>query len=366
MRDILKVGVAGTRRGAELVEALRFIDETAVTAICGRNESALNDVADRFEIENRFAHYEDMIGSDIDVVVIATPENLHVPQAAQALDAGIHVLCEVTAATSLKQCDELVRAARRSSAKYMLAENYCYRKTSALVKSMVRQGVFGDVYFAEGDFVMDGKALYRDVEGTPTWRHQWQVGINRCNYVTHVLGPVLQWFGERAVSVCSLGTGAHTNPEHGMDDSVLMLCKTESDCLIKVRSDMLSNRPIGNYFSLQGTNGCYESPRGFGDQHKVWLTDYSKDSEEWLALSAFEEEFLPDSWRNAPKLALEAEVIEGDYLQLRDFVDSVIHDTAPPIDVYDALDFTLPGLVSEQSIANGGAPAAVPDPRTIK
>jgi hypothetical protein len=28
-----------------------------------------------------------------------------------------------------------------------------------------------------------------------------------------------------------------------------------------------------------------------------------------------------------------------------------------------ALDFTVPGLLSEQSIAAGGAPMAVPDPR---
>ena len=53
------------------------------------------------------------------------------------------------------------------------------------------------------------------------------------------------------------------------------------------------------------------------------------------------------------------------YFKVRDFVDSVLTDTPPPMDVYTAMDFTVPGLVSEQSIANGGAPMEVPDFRKI-
>ncbi len=41
------------------------------------------------------------------------------------------------------------------------------------------------------------------------------------------------------------------------------------------------------------------------------------------------------------------------------------NDTTPPIDVYTAMDFTVPGLVSEASITNGGAPVEVPDFRLI-
>ena len=56
----------------------------------------------------------------------------------------------------------------------------------------------------------------------------------------------------------------------------------------------------------------------------------------------------------------------GEYFKVRDFVDSILTDTEPPIDVYTAMDFTVPGLVSEQSIANGGEPIEVPDFRAIE
>jgi hypothetical protein len=44
-------------------------------------------------------------------------------------------------------------------------------------------------------------------------------------------------------------------------------------------------------------------------------------------------------------------------------IDAIRRDAPPPIDVYRGLDFTLPGLISERLIAQGGVPLPVPDPR---
>ena len=208
------------------------------------------------------------------------------------------------------------------------------------------------------------KSLHHDTSGNPTWRYYWQVGINRCNYATHSLGPVLQWFGERVVSVCCLGTGVNTDPEHAMEDTVMMLCKTEGGGLIKIRIDMLSNRPANSHYSLQGTKGCYESSRGLGAAAKIWLSEF-ESGEQWKPLSEFESDFLPERWKNPP---VETQNVGdlGEYFKVRDFVDSILTDTPPPIDVYTTIDFTVPGLVSEESIANGGVPVEVPDFRKIE
>ena len=51
-----------------------------------------------------------------------------------------------------------------------------------------------------------------------------------------------------------------------------MICKTTRGGLIEIRVDMLSDRPHNlNYYSLQGTKGCYEAARGLGDRPKIWL-----------------------------------------------------------------------------------------------
>jgi hypothetical protein len=51
----------------------------------------------------------------------------------------------------------------------------------------------------------------------------------------------------------------------------------------------------------------------------------------------------------------------SDFFVIRDFVRAIRAGDQPPIDVYRALDYTVPGLISEQSIAQGGAPLPVPD-----
>lgn len=363
MTDKLKVGIVGAHRGSSYFQPLSTITETEITAVCDINQATLENVADRFNVPQRFTNYTDMLDS-VDIVVLATPENLHVPQSIEALEAGKHVISEVTAAVKLEECYDLVRAVRKSPSKYTMAENTCYSKHNVLIRSIVEEGLFGDVYFGEGEYLHNIKSLHHDASGNPTWRYYWQVGINRCNYATHSLGPVLQWFGERVVSVCCLGTGTHTDPEHAMEDTVMMLCKTESGGLIKIRIDMLSNRPANSYFSLQGTKGCYESSRGFGGQSKIWLSEF-ESGEQWKQLSEVEGDFLPERWKNPPAEAANVGDL-GEYFKVRDFIDSIINDTTPPIDVYTAMDFTVPGLVSEESITNGGTPVEVPDFREIE
>lgn len=358
--DVLNVGIVGAPRGSGFINAFRSIRQTRVAALCDSNPEALARIADRFGIDQRYTEYEAMLESDIDIVVVATPMNLHVPMSVAALQRDKHVLSEVTAATDLRQCCDLVDAVRASRGTYMMAENYCYIKTNVLIRELVRQGLFGEVYFGEGEYVHELKDLF---EKTP-WRKVWQVGKNGCTYGSHSLGPVLQWFDERVVTVSCLGTGHHYGPVYKIEDTTLMLCKLASGALVKIRFDIVSNRPHGlAYYAIQGTKGCYEAPRGLGDDHKVWLADFCKDMNEWRPLSEFER-YLPELWRNPPQEALQSGHWGGDYFEVRDFIDAILHDIAPPIDVYRALDFTVPGLVSEQSIAQGGAPLSVPDFRT--
>ena len=145
-----------------------------------------------------------------------------------------------------------------------------------------------------------------------------------------------------------------------------MICKTTRGGLVEIRVDMLSDRPaLGQYYSLQGTKGCYEAARGLGDQPKIWLAEHS-DQIAWRSLSDFEEQYMPEIWRNPSMEALQAGHGGGDYLEVREFVDSIINDTKSPIDIYESLDMTVPGLVSEVSINRESIPVEVPDFRSIK
>jgi hypothetical protein len=70
-------------------------------------------------------------------------------------------------------------------------------------------------------------------------------------------------------------------------------------------------------------------------------------------------------WRNPSEEAVRAGHGGGDYFIVGDFIGAIRAGKAPPIDVYRAMDYTVPGLISEQSIAAGGVPLSVPDFRLL-
>ena len=360
-KSALKVGIVG-RRGRSFIAGLRSLPEVRIVAFCDLNPETLQSVADQYDIPGRYLQYEEMLESDIDAVIVATPMPLHVPQSVAALNRGKHVLSEVTAAVSLAECQTLVDAVRASGCTYMLAENYCYTRPNLMIRHMVQEGLFGEIYYAEGAYIHDCHEIHYDADGRPTWRVTWQVGKNGCTYGTHSLGPVLHWLDQRVITVACQGSGVHTVPAHRMDDTVTMLCHAERGALINVRLDMQSHRPHNmTHYALQGTRGAYQSARRPGEPNLIWLEGRSPGPQAWQSLEEYEDEFLPEPWRSLGGIATQAGHGGGDFFVVRDFIQSILDDVAPPIDVYRALDFTVPGLVSEESIAQGGVPLRVPD-----
>jgi predicted dehydrogenase len=371
----LNVGIVGAAgRGASFRAALDAHPLARIHAVCDIRSELLPETAARLGATETYADYDEMLQrSDLDAVVIGTPMHLHASQAIAALDRDIHVLSEVTAAVSVEECRALVEAAGRSKAVYMMAENCVYMRPNVLVKELVRQGLFGEVYYAEGEYIHELKGLN---ERTP-WRRRWQTGVDGITYGTHSLGPILQWLraapggeDDRVVRVCCEGSGHHYLDPRGdpyeNQDSCVMLAKTAHDALIKIRVDMLSERPaVTVNYSLQGTKGCYESARSRGERGKVWLAELCREKETWLALEDLEGRYMPELWRQPPEEALRAGHGGGDYFEVLDFLRSIVDGVPCPIGIHQAMDMTLPGLVSQASIAAGSVWMDVPDSREM-
>ena len=350
------IGAAG--RGNSFVRSLEANPATEIVALCDIREEEVRKNAAELGVEGVFTDAEEMLDSGaVDGIVIGTPMQFHAPQAIMALERDIHVLSEVTAGVSIEECRDLVCAARKSKGKYMMAENYAYMKPNILVLELVRKGLFGEIYYAEGAYIHE---LKQHNEDTP-WRRHWQTGVNGCTYPTHSLGPVLRWFeGERVVAVCAIGTGHHYRDPRGdfyeMEDSVTMTCRLTSGAQVQIRVDMLSDRPHNMvHYALQGTDGCYESTDGF--------KAVPSETPQWEPLEELEEEFLPEFWKNPPEEALKAGHGGGDYWEVQDFVTAIREEGEPPVGIDLAMDMTLPGLASQQSLAQGSSWVAVPDPR---
>jgi len=361
----IRLGIVGAGgRGASFKAVCDLVPDVTIHAVCDTDSHRLDSAAEQLGAQERYTDFRQMLDrSEIDAVFIATPMPLHAPQSIEALRSGRHVLCEVPAAVSVEECRELVQAVRESSAVYMMAENYIYAKPIVVVTEMVRRGLFGTTYYAEGEYVHELKELN---EQTP-WRRRWQTGINGNTYPTHSLGPILQWMpGDRVVAVSCAGSGHHYRDPRGdlyeNEDTTITLCRMKSGGLVKLRLDMLSDRPHAmNVYQLQGTDGCYESAQARGEADRVWVRSLCPDMNTWLALHELEEQFLPEDWKARSEMALRTGHGGGDYHVLMDFLQAIRGEKPPAVDVHFALDMTLPGLLSQISIAQGGRWVEVPD-----
>ncbi len=96
-----------------------------LVAVSGSTPHSTQRSADRLGAERSATAEEIFTAADVDVVHICTPNNLHLAQAAAALAAGKHVICEKPLATTVAEAAALVEAAEKS--RTLAAVPFIYR-----------------------------------------------------------------------------------------------------------------------------------------------------------------------------------------------------------------------------------------------
>ncbi len=358
----IKVGIAGVR-GLSTVAGLNDIEDVEIAAMCDLDEEHLNASADKLNVQKRFRVFEDMLETDIDAVIIATPMQCHVPQAIAALEAGKAVMSEVTAGVTMDELWWLCECVEKYKRPYMYAENYVYTPQVQLVKNMVRQGLLGEPYYAEGMYLHNISSILEYPNGKRSWRSYWQCGKRGNFYPTHSVGPVMQWFpGDHITEISTFSPGVWNDVGMKQDSGTTTMCRTEKGKLLSIRTDCMSPRPHNmDYYLLQGTGGIFQSKSCSEDIDKISLLTLDNPESEmtWKHLDEYNQ-YLPERYKNAGEDQLKAGHGGGDFFIVKDFIDAVRSNTQPELDVYTGCEWTAVGLLSELSVANNGRPIPMP------
>ena len=143
----LRVGIVGSSWWTEAMYLPALADHEAATveAICGLRRAPAASVASRWGIRQVFDSAEQMLTSgEIDAVVIATPNNLHVSIARVALDMGMAVLCDKPLALTAGDAYALANLAEDNRVTTMVPFTYRYMPTSQLVRRLLSDGAVGE------------------------------------------------------------------------------------------------------------------------------------------------------------------------------------------------------------------------------
>lgn len=347
---MLKVGVVGLGRGMGFINVFNRFPGTKVVAVCDQVPERAERVAKDLGIPGSYTEFDEFLGHDLDIVVVATPPAFHVPQSVAALKSGRHVLCEVPAATTIEECRLLVEAARASRAKYMMGANTNFWAFVESWREMVRQGRIGKVIYAEAEYIHDIYELRRTPDGKPTWR----AFLPPIHYCTHSLGPILSLTDDRCVTAVGMHTGSNVDTEFGTIDMEVGLFKTSQGAVVKILVGFaIARHPGFHYYSVYGTRGCLEKKRD-SDRTVAYFEDIPH-------LQGMVEIPITTVHRGVPAWATSGGHGTAEYMMIDSFIKAIQEDRDPVVNVYRALDYTVPGLCAHISAEQGGKPVEVPD-----
>ena len=90
-----------------------------------------------------FDSYEALLASDCEIVVVATPNDVHKDLCIKALEAGKHVVCEKPVTLSVAEFDAITEAAERCGRLFTVHQNRRWDTDFLAVKSLIESGKIG-------------------------------------------------------------------------------------------------------------------------------------------------------------------------------------------------------------------------------
>jgi predicted dehydrogenase len=385
----IHVAVLGAgSRGTEMMRISIQLPAVRITAVCDVSEANATRAQQIVEkatgqrpapFTRGADDYKRMLDrSDIDVVLVMTPQNQHAAQSIYAMNAGKHVGSETPVAYTIEECWQLVEAKEKTGRRYMLLENYPWSRTRMMVLNMAHTGAFGETTYAEGSYIHDTRNLAYEKDGSLSWRGDLARKHRGDIYPTHGLGPASLWLGinrgDRYTTLVSMDTGtkglqSYAREHWGKDhpaarqgffekgDTTVTMLRSVNDRMVLLRYESGSTRPMGGWESLNGTKGSYDgSPGG----EMVHLEGRSP-GHQWERLDKYREQYDHPFWLSDGQTAAATGHGGGDYFVLREFYRAIAEDREPPIDIYDGVTWSAVLPLSAKSIAEGNRPIEVPD-----
>ena len=203
--------------------------DTEAAMICEINEEWAKNRSAHYGVPYCTDYHALLDRDDIDMAIVCVPDHLHAEVVCDFLAAGKHVMCEKPLALSKEDCQRMLDAEKKSSAKLMVGQ-IC-RKTPAFVKAkqIVDEGVIGEISYIESEYAHNYSVMpihWRNSYEVP--RHPFTGGA--CHSV-----DLLRWFCGNPTEVVAYGNHKLLGPEYGpCDDTMCALMRFPNDVVGRV------------------------------------------------------------------------------------------------------------------------------------
>lgn len=220
----IKYGVLGLGWfGEKHCEALSAIPNVELHAVCTRNSARLGEVTKKFGVKRSYADYHAMLADpELEAVSITTMWDQHATPAIAALEAGKHVFLEKPMASTVADCDAIVKAAAAAKGHFMVGHICRFNPRYAAAKQEIDAGRIGKII-----------SMYSR-RNLPAW-----VGATVLDKIGPIIGDCVHdtdlmfWFsGSRAVSAYAqtVKVREHRHPDLGQ---VMYRLESGASCILE-------------------------------------------------------------------------------------------------------------------------------------
>jgi 2-hydroxy-4-carboxymuconate semialdehyde hemiacetal dehydrogenase len=194
------------------MEALARIDDVVPWHLVGRRPEPTDAFADKWGFKNRGISLDEALRDEqLDCVVITSPNELHTPQAEQAVLAGKHVLLEIPMSLSLRDAAHITGLAEKHRRKLMVAHTMRTFSSLKEIRRRVDEGEFR-IHHVSGLFGLPRRSN-TTYHGNPrSWTDNllWHFGA-------HMIDAVLWTTGHNSARLASCIRGP-LHPTQGVLD----------------------------------------------------------------------------------------------------------------------------------------------------
>jgi predicted dehydrogenase len=152
---MIKIAIIGTGGMANYhVKAFQAIRGVKVTAVCDVQEEAAKNFAKSYKIKNYYTSVSDLLESEnLDAISNVTPDRFHKEISIQALQKGLHVLCEKPLAENYQDAAEMVEVAEKSGKINMV--NFSYRNAPVIhhAAKQIQAGKIGEIIHVDAAYL---------------------------------------------------------------------------------------------------------------------------------------------------------------------------------------------------------------------
>jgi predicted dehydrogenase len=231
--DKIKVGVIGCGYwGPKLARNFYELPDAQLEWVADLNQDRLDDIKSLYPEVRATRDADQILASDVDAVVIATPVSGHYSLAMDSLRAEKHVLVEKPLAACTDHAEEIVAEGERQDRTVMVGHTFVYNPAVSVMKEVIADGQLGEVYYANGVRVNLG--LFQ-----PDINVIWDLAPHDLSILSYVLDM-------EPVSVSAHG-GIYVQPEKGIHDVAYISLNFPNDVFADIRVSWLDPIKVRQY-----------------------------------------------------------------------------------------------------------------------